>query len=124
MTFKKGEGRWKPDQSGNPGGKPKIPQDVRDLARSHTVEAITMLARQMRKGSVVAAKELLDRAWGRPEQSIDVTGELKGELFAGIDVTIAMALRAALQQLEAPQDEATPLVIEHQSEDEADVANK
>ena len=45
--------------SGNPGGRRKTPQHVRDLARTHTEEAIIVLARQMRKGSVIAAKELL-----------------------------------------------------------------
>ncbi|WP_447986972.1 DUF5681 domain-containing protein [Nitrospira sp. Nam74] len=31
---------WKPGQSGNPGGRPKVLIEVRDLARNHGREAI------------------------------------------------------------------------------------
>jgi hypothetical protein len=71
IPFKKG-------QSGNPGGRAKVISELRDLARAHTAEAIETLVRALndKSGSVriVAARELLDRGWGRAVQSYDVVG--------------------------------------------------
>lgn len=67
MAFKKG-------QSGNPGGRPKEDNEVRDLARKHTKRAIERLAFWMDsdnpKASVAASQALLDRGYGKPAQSI------------------------------------------------------
>jgi hypothetical protein len=64
-----------PGRSGNPSGKPKAAQEVIDLARSHTPEAIERLAHWMRsddpRASVAACTALLDRAWGKPSQPIE-----------------------------------------------------
>jgi hypothetical protein len=54
-------------------------KSARDLAKQYTAEAIATLAEIMRtadKHSVreSAAKALLDRGWGRPEQTIDSVG--------------------------------------------------
>jgi len=62
--------RWKRGQSGNPGGRPKLAAEVRDLARLHTPEAIKELARlctKARKESdrIRAIELLLDRGWGK-----------------------------------------------------------
>ena len=59
---------WKPGQSGNPGGRPKRLDDVKELARSHTVDAIKRLAYWMNskknsRVSVAASQALLERAW-------------------------------------------------------------
>jgi hypothetical protein len=67
-------------KSGNPAGRPKELAEVKAFAREFGREAIETLARLMREGDprtqVCAAKELLDRGFGRPEQSVDVTGEV------------------------------------------------
>lgn len=67
-------------KSGNPGGRPKLPEDVkhvREMARSYTVEALATLASVMEDGSgparVAAANALLDRGWGKAPQPM--TGE-------------------------------------------------
>jgi hypothetical protein len=63
--------------SGNPGGREKLPEDVkhvRELARQYTDKAVETLARVMATGSpnaqVSAANALIDRGWGKAEQPI------------------------------------------------------
>lgn len=69
MAFKKG-------QSGNPGGRPKENPELKELARSHTTEAVERLAYWMRSddatASVKASTTLLERAWGKPEAKTEV----------------------------------------------------
>lgn len=38
---------WKPGQSGNPGGRPKVAAEIRDLARDHGAKAIERLVALM-----------------------------------------------------------------------------
>ena len=75
MTFTKG-------QSGNPGGRPKRADDVREMARSHTGDAIKRLAHWMKsddaRASVSASQVLIERGWGKPQQ--DNTHTLQGEV--------------------------------------------
>jgi HEAT repeat protein len=65
---------FKPGESGNPGGRPKEAAEVKALARSHCVEAITTLVRLMRsedeKVAKAASDSLLDRGIGKPAQVI------------------------------------------------------
>jgi hypothetical protein len=62
---------FKPGKSGNPGGRPKVVAEVRDLARQHTELAILTLAEiagdaeKPAAARVSAAEALLDRAWGK-----------------------------------------------------------
>ena len=71
-------GRFQPGKSGNPGGRPKEVEGVRELARQHTGEAIQTLAAIMRNckepaaARVRAAECVLDRGWGRPETTANV----------------------------------------------------
>lgn len=57
----------------------KTPTDIRSLARSHTETALKVLAGIMQETSaphsarVSAATALLDRGWGKPHQTSDVT---------------------------------------------------
>jgi hypothetical protein len=66
-------------QSGNPGGRPKVVAEVRELARKHTSEAVETLVSIMTNtkaapaARVSAANALLDRGYGKPPQHI--TGE-------------------------------------------------
>jgi hypothetical protein len=71
-------GRFVPGVSGNPGGRPKENDEVKQLARQHTEAAITRLVQWMQddnpKASVAACIALLDRGWGRPTQAISGEG--------------------------------------------------
>jgi len=65
--------------SGNPGGRPKVVAEVKELARKHTGKAIETLVSIMDNpkaapaARVSAANALLDRGYGKPPQHI--TGE-------------------------------------------------
>lgn len=73
MPFKKG-------QSGNPSGRKPISDAERRVEREAqhlTPQALKALERNLDCGTpaaeVAAAKEILDRAWGKPKQTVDKT---------------------------------------------------
>lgn len=85
-TFKKGA-------SGNPGGRPKEAAEVKALAREYGAEAITKLVELLRGDDLrvakAAADSLLDRAYGKPGQSVD--------LIADISATVSHIERAIVR---------------------------
>jgi hypothetical protein len=72
---------WRPGQSGNLAGRPRVIEDVRDLARQCTQQAVGVLQSIMTDlkapaaARVSAANALLDRGWGKPRQPIDASVE-------------------------------------------------
>ena len=70
---------WQPGQSGNPGGRPKVAAEVRDLAREHGGMAIDRLVALMdsqnQSVALRAAEAVLDRGYGRPMQAMELTGK-------------------------------------------------
>jgi Family of unknown function (DUF5681) len=77
---------FKKGQSGNPGGRPKVVAEVKELARAHTHKAIETLVSIMGNpkaapaARVSAANALLDRGYGKPPQH--VTGEVAASYVA------------------------------------------
>lgn len=75
---------WQPGQSGNPGGRPKANPYMDKLLEEHALEAVNVILTAMRsddeKMRVQAAKEVLDRKYGKPAQTID-HGNKDGEPF-------------------------------------------
>ena len=67
---------FRPGRSGNPGGRPKVVREVQELARQHTPDVINALvevcntAVRHPSARVAAAIALLDRAYGKPAQTI------------------------------------------------------
>ena len=80
--------KWEKGQSGNPGGRPAGYGDLRELARTHTETAVATLVEIMDdkdaapSARATAATGLLDRGWGRPEQSISTS--IKEESYADV----------------------------------------
>ena len=82
----KQRGRWKPGESGNPGGRPAILKDVQEMAREYTPLALKTLAEIVGDGKaphaarVSAAQALMDRGWGKPVQPNELTGKDGGPI--------------------------------------------
>lgn len=59
---------FKPGQSGNPNGRPRVPDEVKAAARAATPKAIEVLVEALGSNSqrvrILAADKLLVRAWG------------------------------------------------------------
>lgn len=109
--------RKMPGVRGRPPGQPKtgggsrlgIPNkataEVRDLAQVYTKEALEKLAEIMRKGvseqaRVTAAVALLDRAHGRPAQTIHATHKHEIDPEAVSDAQLATIAGSVVPQLD------------------------
>jgi len=101
---------WLPGQSGNPGGRPRARLDL--LARERTAEAIATSVRVMRQktnpaAAARAAEILLDRGWGRVENSgaiFNIASAERGEPPTQIKVSFVEGRRwppAALTRFSA-----------------------
>lgn len=72
--------RWKPGESGNPTGRPKDLKIIKDLAKSHSKEAIMTLIAIMNDTSqkavsrIAAANSVLDRGYGKVSQEVVIKG--------------------------------------------------
>ena len=73
----------KPGQSGNPGGKSKKLEEIRSLAKDRSRRAleriIELVESDDEKVALMAAKEVLDRAWGKPTQTLETNVSFAGE---------------------------------------------
>ena len=76
MTNPTGKGGFQKGQSGNPGGRSKLPADIREAFKAKAPEALEVLTRCLQSDddriAMMAAQAILDRGYGKPTQSIDV----------------------------------------------------
>ncbi|HXI58337.1 MAG TPA: hypothetical protein VNO55_19855 [Polyangia bacterium] len=103
---KPGNPAWVKGRSGNPKGVALQAnhENMRDLCRAQTKEAIHTLIKLMRfKGphQFAAATAILDRAWGKPTQHIETSGNSVLELHL-------IAARAVSEALTTIEHEAQP----------------
>ena len=83
---------WQPGQSGNPSGRPKVPEEVKEAFRAATGDACRVLCEIVNDFSakdsdrIRAAEVILDRAWGKPVQAVDVDAKnIPQVVFVGGD---------------------------------------
>jgi hypothetical protein len=99
-------------KSGNPGGRPKVPVEVKQLARDCTPDAIKTLASIMRSkkspaaARVMAANSIIDRGYGKPTQHIEAHVDLIDRLSLTEQEAFAEAL-ATLAAIESDVAEGT-----------------
>src|SRR5829696_6473358 len=92
-----------PGQALNPGGRPKLPAEVREAAMARTVRAIEVLDEVMNDVSaphgarITAAEKILDRALGKPAQTVDVTSRKDDAYDYSIAELVAIAYRRGLE---------------------------
>jgi HEAT repeat protein len=112
MKFEKGQPNpgFKRGQSGNPGGRPRMAVDVRELARAHTKAALATLVDCMKNEDgavrVAAARVILDRGWGRPIQSIEADVKMSAQPNAIASTLTKQEKIAALRAARAARDTA------------------
>lgn len=72
-------GHFVPGVSANPGGKAKVPDEVKTALRAASPEAVALLVKIMNDPKektpykLDAAKTILDRAYGKPVQAQDIS---------------------------------------------------
>ncbi len=101
--------------SGNPGGVPKskTKKEIRQLAREHSEDAFKRIVKLMgsddERVAFMAAKEVLDRAWGKPKDDPDAAG--KGTVTVNIVRFADGAGSQPPKQLEAKTISATAVDV-------------
>jgi hypothetical protein len=74
-------GRFLPGNLGNPKGRPKENNEIKELAKQNCVEAFGVIVDIMRNAldvrlKFLAAQEVLNRAIGKPAQALSVEGHV------------------------------------------------
>ncbi|MBQ7220764.1 MAG: hypothetical protein IJS28_07285 [Synergistaceae bacterium] len=87
------KGRFVKGQSGNPSGRPRVPEEVRNAIKAACPEAVQRLigfmSHENAKIAMMAITEILDRGYGKATQMQDVQ----------IDVNGAAGLREEIRSL-------------------------
>lgn len=77
QVARKTDGRYLPGVTGNPGGRPKTPPDVRSALEAGSLAAaqrlVDLVSSEDERVALAASLALLDRTLGKPSASIEVT---------------------------------------------------
>jgi hypothetical protein len=96
-----GKGQFKPGTSGNPGGRPKTPEQIKkifNVAGPAAAAALVKLLDSEDEGiRLKAASAILDRSLGRPAQSVDMSVQQK-PIYDPLSPAEAMALMMKMHQ--------------------------
>jgi hypothetical protein len=69
-------GRFQPGHSGNPGGRPKMPAELREAMQCMADDAADVLRQCLTSDDervrLAAAQQVFDRGYGKPNQSVDL----------------------------------------------------
>lgn len=89
-TRKRGKGRpFEKGQSGNPGGRKKMPEEVKEILRAAAPKAAELLVQMLddpatpAKLRLQAAETVLDRVYGKASQPIEGNIDNKIEIIMG-----------------------------------------
>ena len=117
MKFEKGQPNpgFKRGQSGNPGGRPRMAFDVREMAQAYTKTALATLVDCMKNEDgavrVAAARVVLERGWGRPIQSIEADVKTSAQPGAIARTLTIQEKIAAMRAARAARN--APVVLTH-----------
>lgn len=92
---KRGPGRpFQPGQSGNPGGRPKVIESIRDAARNLGDKALGVLAGALEsddeRARIVAANSLLDRGFGKSASAVEWDAAQRAKVSAMSDLELEL----------------------------------
>lgn len=84
--------QFKPGQSGNPTGRKKIPDDIKEMLRGATPAACKLLCETINDQDaklelrIKCSEIVLDRVYGKPQQAVEVDGKnIPQVIFVGGD---------------------------------------
>ena len=102
-------------QSGNPNGRPKMPKDLKEAFKAASPKALEILKKILAdpeakdSDRLRAAEIILDRAYGKPAQAVDITTDT-----VMIQETLNDRLEVVSRALTAPPEAITKLLAAQQ----------
>jgi hypothetical protein len=88
-------GQFKKGKSGNPGGRPQVRGEVRELAQSKAPRAFKRLVELMeskdQRVAMAASNAVLDRAYGKPSSEERAASFAMRPVISAVDVVAAMS---------------------------------
>jgi chaperonin GroEL (HSP60 family) len=102
-------------QSGNPNGRPKMPKDLKEAFKAASPKALEILKKILADPAAKdsdrlrAAEIILDRAYGKPAQAVDITTDA-----VMISETLDDRLEVVSRALTAPPEAITRLLAAQQ----------
>jgi hypothetical protein len=106
MANPSGFGGFVAGKSGNPGGRPRSLASVMHEARKHTGPAISTLVKLMKTArsesvKLGAASAILDRAWGRPIQALQLDSNFVNKRLVDLSPEELKILEERVDMLES-----------------------